>query len=439
VIRRLGEESHTMTLRETRVDIIFYRRQDLSFREIGRKTGKDRRTVKKYAENPELVGAKRTGVVRESKLDPFMQRIEDWLSEKDGGDYQASWIFNQIRKLGYDGGYTIVKDAVRAIKVENSRLAYVRFETEPGRQAQVDFGDFKVVEVDGSEKTQYLFSMVLGFSRGAYKEFLDRCDMVSFLDAHQRAFAHFGGVPAEILYDRMKNVFIKKLAGKPQFTQGLMALADHYGFTPDVAPAYAPWVKGKVERPMDHVRESFWRGYAFTDIETANKDLQAWLSEQSQRIHGTTRERVVDRFEREKSFLMPLPAGECDVSERLYRKVTKDCRISVEGSIYEVPHTLVGKKVVVRLKDRVLRVFDGDLLVAMHAQSDEKGRVVLLAGLREAIRADREMNARKWSHFKRGKGKAKATISPLAGKYFVEVQSRPLDIYRQIGGEVAYG
>jgi transposase len=426
-----------MTSRRTRVSIIFYHRQDLSFREIGRKTGKDRRTVKKYAENPELIGAQRVSVPRESKLDAFMPNIKSWLSEPQG-DYQASWIFDQIRKLGYDGGYTIVKDAVRAIKEENSRIAYVRFETEPGRQAQVDFGDFKVLDVDGSDRTLYVFSMILGYSREPYEEFLERCDMVSFLDAHQRAFAHFGGVPAEILYDRMKNVFIRKLSGKAQFTQGLMMLADHYGFSPEVAPAYAPWVKGKVERPMHDLREGFWRGYVFTDLDTANLDLQAWREVKSERIHGTTKERIVDRFEREKSFLMPLPPSGCDVSERLYRKVAKDCRISVEGSLYEVPHTLVGKKIVVRLKDKVLRVFDGDALAVTHAQSEEKGRVVELPGLREAIRADYEMNARKWNRFRKGKGKAKATISPLAGKYHVEVQSCPLDVYREIGGEVAH-
>jgi len=424
-----------MITRETRVDISYYHRQELSFREIGRKTGRDRRTVKKYAENPELIGAPRRSVVRESKLDAFMPNIKSWLSEENG-DYQASWIFDQIRKLGYDGGYTIVKDAVRAIKIEKSRIAYVRFETEPGRQAQVDFGDFKVEEADGSSRTLYLFSMLLGYSREPYEELLPKCDMVSFLDVQQRAFAHFGGVPAEILYDRMKNVFIRKLAGKAQFTQGLMALADHYGFSPEVAPAYAPWVKGKVERPMDHLREGFWRGYVFTDLETANRDLAAWLQEKSQRIHGTTKERIVDRFEREKSFLMPLPPSVCDVSERLYRKVQKDCTISVEGVLYEVPHTLVGKKIVVRLKDKVLRVFDGNVLMCIHAQSEAKGRLVQLPGLRDAIRADREMNARKWNRFRKTSGKARATIGPLAGRYHVEVESRPLDVYAQIGGRV---
>jgi transposase len=423
-----------MISRETKVDINYFKQHGHSYREIARKTGRDRRTVKKYAENPQLIGQGRAKVERKSILDPYVPVIENWL--EDDEEYRASWIFDQIRKMGYTGGYTIVKDLVRKMKQEKSRIAYLRFETEPGKQAQVDFGDFKVVEPDGSEKTLYKFSMILGFSRTPYCEFLEKCDMTSFLDAHQRAFAHFGGVPAEILYDRMKNVFIRKLAGKAQFTQGLMAIADHYGFTPQVAPAYSPWVKGKVERPMDFIREGFWRGYRFTDIETANRDLLEFLSEKSKRIHGTTGERVCDMFETEKPFLMELPPTLCDVSLRLYRKVEKDCTISVEGSRYEVPHTLVGKKIVVRMKDEVLRVFDGDALVATHTQSPLKGKLVQLPGLRDAILADREMNRRKYDHRRRGKGKA--TRSPIPGKYCIDVQTRPLSVYHQIAGGVGY-
>lgn len=423
-----------MITRETKVDINFFHRQGLSYREIARKTGHDPRTVKRYAENPELIGKPRKSAPRQSKLDEYVALIESWLG--DDPDYKGSWILDQLRKRGYDGGRTIVSDFVQKIKEENRRIAYIRFETEPGRQAQVDFGDFKVIYPDGSERTLYKFSLILGYSREIYSEFLSRCDMVSFLDAHQRALIHMGGVPHEILYDRMKNVYIRSLSQKPQFTQGLTTLANHYGFNPIVAPAYSPWVKGKVERPMDFIREGFWRGYAFTDIETANRDLLSWLSEKSKRIHGTTRERVCDRFEQEKKFLMALPPTLCDVSMRLYRKVFKDCTISVDGSRYEVPHKLVGKKIIVRMKDGILRIFDGDTLMATLTESDRKGNLVRLPGLREAIRADRKMNVRKYAQGK--KGKAKATISPVLGKYQVHVERRPLSVYRQIGGDVAY-
>lgn len=423
-----------MIPRETRVNINYFKGQGLSQRAIARKTGHHRKTVKRYAEHPELIGAGRAKVERPSILDTFKPTIESWL-ESDN-ELQASLILDRITKMGYTGGYTIVKDLVREMKATNNRIAYIRFETEPGRQAQVDFGDFGVVEPDGRGSKVYLFSMMLGYSREPYCEFLKKCDLMSFLAAHQRAFAHFGGVPAEILYDRMKNVYIGKLAGKDRFNQGLMTLADHYGFTPEVAPAYCPWMKGKVERPMDFIREAFWRGYEFSGIEKANLDLWAFLSEKSHRIHGTTKERVCDRFASEKPFLMALPPVPCDISERLCRKVHKDCTISVEGSLYEVPHTLVGRKIVVRMGDGVLRIYDGDRLMAMHAASQIKGKLVRLAGLREAILADRKMNARKYEHGRRSKGKA--TRSPIPGRYAVEVERRPLSIYAAIGGGVGY-
>lgn len=118
----------------------------------------------------------------------------------------------------------------------------------------------------------------------------------------------------------MKNVYIGSLVGKAKFTQSLMALADHYGFTPRVAPAYSPWVKGKVERPMDFIREGFWKGYQFRDIETANNDLLLFLEEKSKRIHGTTGERVCDMFEREKAFLRLLPQTLCDGVDALVQE-----------------------------------------------------------------------------------------------------------------------
>jgi len=423
-----------MVSREIRVDISYLRHQGLSYREISRKTGHDRRTVKRYAEQPELRAGARAKVARPSKLDRFAPLIESWLQEDSR--YRASWILDQLRKAGYRGGYSIVRAFVRDRKEECGRIAYLRFETEPGRQAQVDFGEFKVVDGEGGERSYYLFSMVLGYSRQLYGEYLTGCDLVSFLEAHQRAFASFGGVPVEVLYDRMRNVFLRKLAGKTQFTPGLLTLADHYGFTPRVAPAYSPWVKGKVERPMDFVREGFWRGYHFTGVGSATRDLQAFLAEKAQRIHGTTGERMCDRFGVERAFLLPLPLVRCDVSQRLYRKVHKDCTLSFEGCRYQVPHKLVGRRILIRFQEGMLRIFDGDTLVAIHAQSPVKGRLVELPGLREAILADRQMNARKYAS--PVKGKAKATLSPCLGRYAIEVQRRPLSVYGQISGEVAH-
>ena len=450
------------------MEIAFHRRNDESYRKIARDTGCDPRTVKKYCENPELIGKPRKSAPRPSKVDPFRGQIEKYL--EDDIEFQASAIYDKLRRQGFTGGYEIVKRAVAPIRRQKQLKAYIRFETEPGAQAQVDFGEFQVVEPDGTIKKLYLFAMILGYSRQPYAELLERCDMVSFLEAHQRAFKALGGAPHEILYDRMRNVFLRQLTmteltGKPhgpdgtmvdgqtackdskvEFTQSLVDLALHYGFTPRVAPAYAPWVKGKVERPMDFVRESFWRGYAFTDLATANRDLSSWLVEKSQRVHGTTHERVDVRFEREKPYLLALPANACDVSERLFREVRKDCTIAVLGNRYVVEHTLVGRKVLVRVRecDRQLRVFEDDRLVVTYEIPEGKGHLVQDPKFYAALKADREMQARKFARYHAGsngklrkpKGRAfKKTISPRKPVHPIDISQinvAPIEVETRI-------
>jgi transposase len=361
--------------------------------------------------------------------------LEEWLKEDPA--YRATTLYRRLRQAGYSGGYTLVKDCVQASKSDNQRLAYIRFETEPGLQAQVDFGDFQVSLPGGGKKTYYLFSMILGHSRMLYAELLERCDLLSFLEAHQRAFAYFKGVPREILYDRMRNVYLKRLHHLPHFTQGLQGLAVHYGFRPMVAPAYAPWVKGKVERPYDYIREDFWRGYPVTTLTQANQDLQAWLTQAAERVHGTTRQVVRERFDREQPTLGPLPPTTCDVSLRLTREVQKDCRISVEGNYYLVSHRYVGKTVTVRLHHTTLRIYYDDLLLQSYVVADGKGAVVGDAvAIYAAVRADRAMNARKYAQPL--PGKARATISPTACRHEIDVAIRPLDHYNLIGGVISH-
>jgi len=413
-------------LREV-MDIVMLKGKGLSMREIARRLGISRPTVRKYLEDPESCERGRRPVVRESKLDAYEPNIRAWLNEDPA--YKATWIYDRLRPLGYAGSYDLVKRKVHELKEESQRIAYMRFESEPGCQAQVDFGEFQVVGEDGSVSKYYLFSMILGYSRKIYGEFIERCDLPTFLDCHIRAFVYFGGVPGEILYDRMKNVYIGKLAGKAKFNATIEGFALHYGFNIRVAPSYAAWVKGKVERPYSFIREGFWRGYAFTCMETANRDLAEWLSMKDERIHGTTHEVVRVRFEREQPYLKPVPAQVFDTSYRVYRKVHKDCTVRYEGNSYVVPHTLVGKAVVLRVKDKIIRVFADDRLVVVYEIPAGRGHLVQDRRFYEALRKDRVMNARKYHHGRPAKGRAKLTISPLKPRYDMDVQIRPVSIY----------
>jgi len=245
--------------------------------------------------------------------------------------------------MGFAGSYEIVKRTVQGIKAERQQIAYMRFETEPGCQAQVDFGEFQMEEASGAVRKVYSFSMILGYSRRIYSEFIEQCDLPTFLDCHIRAFAYFGGVPEEILYDRIKNVYIRKMSGKDKFNDVLMGFALHYGFKLMAAPACDAWVKGKIERPYHFVREGFWRGYGFICRETANRDLLQWFQLKDKRVQGKTHEAVMERFERERPYLQPLPRQVFDTSLRVYRNVFKDCTVRFEDNRHVVPPSSGGK------------------------------------------------------------------------------------------------
>lgn len=433
-----------MRTQESQLDIALYKRQGMSYREIARRAGCTPRTARKYAEHPELIGKRRESSPRPSLVDPHRDRIAAWLDEDPY--LRASRVYERLVKLGFRGGYEIVKRAVRPVRRAKQARAYLRFETEPGAQAQVDLGEFQVIVADGTVRKLYLFALILGYSRMLYAELMERCDMVSFLAAHQRALQALGGATQEILYDRMRNVFVRRLCEEAttdrgsgvQFTQSLVELSVHYGFAPRVAPAYSPWVKGKIERPMAFIREGFWRGYEFRNVETANRDLAEWLACKSERVHGTTHERVDERYAWEAPHLQPLPSQPCDVSMRLYREVRKDCTIAVLGNRYVVPHTLVGRQVLVRVGEDLkhLRIYADDRLVVAYAIPEEKGRLVQDPRFYAALRADHEMQSRKYRDDRRHKGRA--TLSPSSSAFPVDVQRRSLDDYAALWGEVGY-
>ena len=423
-----------MLTMERFMDITLMKKQGLKMREIARKLGIHRKTVKRYLEDPLAALRGRKPIIRPSKLDPYLGNIKHWLDEDE--KYRASWIYDRLIPMGFSGSYQIVKLAVRDIKEEQSRVAYLRFETEPGCQAQVDFGEFVVDRPGAKPEKYYCFLMILGFSRYLYAEFVKRCDLTTFLDCHIRAFRYFGGVPREILYDRMRNVYLGKLAGKDQFNRSLTSLAIHYGFKPEVAPAYAPWVKGKVERPYSFIRENFWRGYGFTDSERANRDLLEWLVAKAERIHGTTHEKVIDRYNREKPTLGLIAEREFDTSYKIFRPVHKDCMVSFEANRYMAPHRLVGQDVMLRIKDKVLRMFDNAVMVAKYEIPEGKGQTLRDEGLMQALMKDRENKIRKYRNSSPRKGHAKQTISPTIPSYAIPVEVRPMSVYDGIGGEV---
>ena len=420
-----------MVTKEKCMDIWSLKRQGFSYVAIGRRVGLDRRTVKKYLEKKEF--PKYNTVNRTSDLEPYHELIEGWLSEED---YKATRIRDLVVMQGYQGGYETVKRFVRKVKKKRDRIAYIRFETIPGLQAQMDFGDFKVVNPDGSETTIYAFVIVLGFSRHMYVEFIDKCTMTPFLDCHCNAFGYFGGVPGEILYDNMKNVVVRRNVGHVQFNDTIVDFGAHYGFKPVACPPYSPWYKGKVERPIDYIRERFWRGYNYTTTEQLNKDVIEWLDTvASPRVHGTTKQKVCERFTTEKPHLGEIPNRPYDTSEKVTRKVYKDCQLSFDGNRYVVSHKCVGKKLLLKIKNGIIRIYDDAELIVVYRIPEGKGNLVADPRFYAALKKDKEQKKRKY-RFPAGKGKATRGILKHGLKHET-VQKRPLSAYENMVGGTA--
>jgi hypothetical protein len=231
-----------------------------------------------------------------------------------------------------------------------------------------------------------------------------------------------------VLYDNMKHVVLRRLVGQVAFNPELLHFAHHYGFTPKACPPYAAWVKGKVERPVDYLRERFWRGYSFDSLEKANRDLHEWLDTvANRRLHGTHRQPVMERWQQEKPQLGGLPIADYDTSLKIFRKVYKDCLVSYETNRYQLPHSVVGKRVLLKVKNGSIGFFDDDRLLVSYAQAEGKYQLVGNPSFYEALRADREQIRRKYGRFK-----GKATRGLSIGSLFPQVMVRPLSDYERL-------
>ena len=243
------------------VMILDLHRQGLSLSAIARRTGMDRSTIAKYVKcglEPPRYGPRNP---RPTVITP----VEAYLRERIAAfpDLNGSRLLREIQERGYTGGYTALKDFLRTIRPATPQPFERRFETPAGKQAQVDFAHFRTPFTDqpGAERIVWLFSLVLGHSRLMWARFVERQDLATVLRCHISAFEALGGVPAEILYDRMKTAVLGEVDERGiVYNAKLLDLAAHYGFVPKACKAYRAKTKGKVERPFRYVREDFFLG-----------------------------------------------------------------------------------------------------------------------------------------------------------------------------------
>ncbi len=251
-------------------------------------------------------GAKRAPA-RKSRLDDYKPFIDARLAAYP--KLSAARLYESVRRAGFEGSYSVVVRYVRGVRPCPAPEPVQRFETEPGRQGQVDFAEFKF-----PWGKRYALAVVLGYSRWLWVGFYERETMAALADGLERAFAAMGGVPGELLFDQMKAVVNsdeRPAGGKLIENASFRGFADHWGFRIRACRPYRAQTKGKVERPIRYLRENFFYGREFANDEEVNERLRGWLSGVANvRVHGTLKERVSDRFERERPLLLPLaPRG----------------------------------------------------------------------------------------------------------------------------------
>lgn len=400
--------------------ILDLHRQGLKISMIARQLGIDRKTVRKYLAMDVGIPTYGPRQPRKRLIDGHVEYLKQRLDAYPG--LTAQRLMREITERGYEGGYSTVRDVVRELRPPGGGRGFaVRFETPPGHQAQVDFAQFQVRFSDKPDKVQivWLFSMVLGFSRLIWARFAYRQTLQTVLACHRAAFEAIGGVPREILYDRMKTAVIgEDEEGRVVYNRALGDLAGHYGFLPKACRPYRPETKGKVERPFRYIREDFFLGTVFRDIDDLNTQLSRWLGDVANpRVHATTGRVVNEAFAEERATLQSLPLIPFGSVLKLERRISHEGMVSVAGNYYSVPDATRRRMVEVHSLADEIQIFEGDLLIARHPMLEGRRQRSVLSGHRRPNR--------------------KCDISTPPAIHGDLVTCRPLDIYAAIGKRLA--
>ena len=386
---------------------------------ISTELGVAENTAKKYISQPVSEHGLK-GRVKGSRLDPFKPAVDAMLGK---GIFNCVVMLERLQKEGYEGGITILKEYIHPHRLPKSSPAVRRYETLPGRQAQMDWGIVHYIDEDGIVHKAPAFVMILGYSRAKYVEFTKRCDFYSLLRCIVHAFEYFGGVPETVLTDNMKTVIDGREAGKPLWNSRFEDFSADMGFVPKVCRPRRPQTKGKVERLVDYLKDNFLPGRQFHDIDDLNRQALEWCRHVDGKIHGTTGKIPLQALSEEILLSMPEPA----VREKYKwetRKVSREGLVSFDGAKYGVPWQYSGKEVRVRILDDNFEVYDGEVRIACHRVEYASGRIVWLPGQYQGL-AERGGIAVPFSYARQ-----------MADD---SVEVRSLSVYDEIAGVASHG
>jgi transposase len=322
--------------------------------------------------------------LRSSIVDPYLAFIQQTLEQHPR--LRATRIHAMLRDRGYSGGIGQLRRAVGRLRPK-PREAFLQLEVFPGEQGQVDWAHFGHVMVGRAKRQLSCFVMTLSHSRALYLEFFFGQTMENFLRGHVRAFAFFQGQPRVLLYDNLKSVVLERRGSQIAFHPRLIELSAHYHFAPRPCQVRAGNQKGRVERAIRYVRDSFWAGRAFTTLTECNRQAWLWRDEIAHRRPwpGGDRRSVADAFQQERPRLLPHAVHPFPTDRIETVQSRKTIYVRFDLNQYSIPPSAVGRPLTLAASDAQVRVFDGASEIARHTRSYDRGQAVLDPAHQDAV------------------------------------------------------
>lgn len=313
-------------------------------------------------------------LLRPTLADPFLPFMRETLEKYPR--LRASRLHQMVRERGYTGAQSRFREIVASIRPRPAAEAYLRLHVLPGEQAQVDWGHFGKVTIGKAERKLYGFVMVLSWSRAIFLRFyLGSDNTANFLSGHVDAFAAFGGVPRVLLYDNLKSAVIERSGDTIRFNDTMLAFAGHYRYEPRPVAIARGNEKGRVERAIRYIRDSFFAARRWQDLDDLNTQAQSWCSgiAEDRKWREDPSRTVRDAFAEEQGHLLALPDNPYPTEDRIEVRVGKTPYVRFDLNDYSVPHDHVRRPLVVLATTATVRILDCNGVIAVHPRSFDKG------------------------------------------------------------------
>ena len=322
--------------------------------------------------------------MRASITDPYMAFVRQILDQHPR--LRATRIHQMIRERGYTGSVIQLRRAVAQLRPP-AREPFLRLESFPAEQAQVDWAHFGHVAVGRARRALSCFVITLSWSRALYLEFFFDQTMENFLRGHVHAFQDWGGQPRVILYDNLRSAVVERRGSEIHFNPRLIELCAHYHFAARPCQVRAGNQKGRVERAIRYVRESFWAGRAFTTLAECNRQALVWRDEVAHRRRwpGDVKRTVGEVFAEEKPRLLSAPAHLFPTELVIPVRSAKTIYIRFDLNDYSIPPEAVGRQLTLAASDTQIRILDGTAEIARHRRSYDRGQLMLDPDHQQAV------------------------------------------------------